>query len=144
METVRVWLGFAAAVVLSNAAWAADAGGEAVGVPSTHTRVDAVARGPSVDMRLEEIRRRIQRNLVYPPIARSQDVTGSAVVEFAVGTHGRAQDVRLVRSSGAAILDAAATRAVATAEGLPWLYGRLSVPIRFQLNGEGTETVAPR
>ncbi len=97
--------------------------------------VDAIAHGPSVDARLEEIRRRIENNLAYPPLARWHDVTGAAVVEFEVTDEGRTQGVRLAQSSGAALLDNAAERAVATVTGLPVVHGRLSIPIRFELTG---------
>jgi TonB family protein len=97
--------------------------------------VDAIAHGPSVDSRLEEIRRRIQENLVYPPLARWHDVSGATVVEFEVTDEGRTQDVRLAQSSGATLLDVAAERAVATVTGLPVVHGRLSIPIRFELSG---------
>jgi TonB family protein len=97
--------------------------------------VDAIAHGPSVDVRLEEIRRRIQENLAYPPLARWHDVTGAAVIEFEVTDEGRTQGVRLGQSSGAALLDNAAEHAVTTVTGLPVVHGRLSIPIRFELTG---------
>lgn len=97
--------------------------------------VDAIAHGPSVDARLEEIRRRIQENLAYPPLARWHDVSGAAVVEFEVTDEGRTQGVRLAQSSGTTLLDNAAEHAVATVTGLPVVHGRLSIPIRFELTG---------
>jgi TonB family protein len=97
--------------------------------------VDAIAHGPSVDLRLEEIRRRIQENVAYPPLARWHDVTGAAVVEFEVTDEGRTQGVRLAQSSGIALLDNAAEHAVTTVTGLPVVHGRLSIPIRFELTG---------
>lgn len=95
--------------------------------------VDAVAHGPGVDLRLEEIRRRIQRNLAYPPLARWHDVSGAAVVEFEVTDEGLTRGVRLAQSSGMPLLDSAAERAVTTVTGLPVVHGRLSVPVRFEL-----------
>jgi TonB family protein len=95
--------------------------------------VDAIAHGPSVDARLEEIRRRIEQNLSYPPLARLHDASGAAVVEFEVTEQGRTQGVRLAQSSGVALLDNAAQRAVATVTELPVVHGRLSIPIRFEL-----------
>lgn len=97
--------------------------------------VDAIAHGPSVDARLEEIRRRIQENVAYPPLARWHDVAGAAVVEFEVTDQGRTQGVRLAQSSGTALLDNAAEHAVTTVTGLPVVHGRLSIPIRFELTG---------
>jgi TonB family protein len=95
--------------------------------------VDAVPAGPSVVERLAEIRRRIQAALVYPPLARLQRVEGTALVRFEIGRDGAAREVRVFRTSGKPSLDRAATRAVAAAAPLPWVYGRLEVPVRFAL-----------
>ena len=95
--------------------------------------VDALPRGPSVEERLEEIRRRLQAALVYPPIARSEGLTGVAWVRFEIDTAGAAHDIQLARSSGHPILDRAAERTVDRAGRLPWVDGRIEVPIRFAL-----------
>jgi protein TonB len=95
--------------------------------------VDLAPTGPSVEARLAEIRRRIQAALEYPPIARWQDLQGDALVRFEIGAEGRAQGVRLVRSSGEPLLDAAAVRAVLAAGVLPRVYGPLEVPVSFEL-----------
>jgi protein TonB len=96
--------------------------------------VDAVPAGPSVEERLEEIRRRIQAAVVYPPLARAERLEGEALVRFELDAQGTPRDVELHRSSGRPSLDRAATRAVAAAAPLPWVYGRLEVPIRFSLD----------
>jgi protein TonB len=96
--------------------------------------VDALPRGPSVEERLEEIRRRLQAALVYPPIARAQGLTGVAWVQFEIDREGAAHDVQVARSSGHPILDRAARQTVDRAGRLPWVYGRIEVPIRFALN----------
>jgi TonB family protein len=95
--------------------------------------VDAVPLGPSVTARLAEIRRRIQAAVVYPPLARVQHVEGEALVRFEIGHDGAPREVQLFRTSGKPSLDRAATRAVAAAAPLPWVYGRLEVPVRFEL-----------
>lgn len=95
--------------------------------------VDAVPQGPSVAERLAEIRRRIQAALVYPPLARMQRIEGEALVRFAIGHDGTARDVVVHRSSGKPSLDQAAALAVKAAEPMPWVYGRLEVPVRFEL-----------
>ena len=102
---------------------------------SARVIVDAIAHGPSVDTRLEEIRRKIQENLSYPPLARWRDVSGATVIEFEVTDEGGTRDVRLAKSSGMLLLDDAAEQAVATVTGLPVVHGRLSIPIRFELTG---------
>ena len=95
--------------------------------------VDLAPTGPSVESRLAEIRRRIQAALEYPPLARWQDLQGDALVRFEIGAEGRARDVRVVRSSGEPLLDAAAAQAVIAAGVLPRVYGPLEVPVSFEL-----------
>jgi protein TonB len=107
---------------------------EVAAVESAEVRfVDAVPPGPSVAERLAEIRRRIQAALVYPPLARLQRVEGTALVRFEIGRDGAAREVRVFRTSGKPSLDRSAARAVAAAAPLPWVYGRLEVPVRFAL-----------
>ena len=122
-------------VALALAGISAPAAAEEVAaVESAAVRfVDAVPLGPSVVERLAEIRRRIQAALVYPPLARLQHVEGTALVRFEIGRDGAAREVGVFRTSGKPSLDRAATRAVAAAEPLPWVYGRLEVPVRFAL-----------
>jgi TonB family protein len=126
-------MGLLAVLGASPSLWA-----DEVAVSPPHERnakviVDAIAHGPGLDARLEEIRRRIEANLAYPPLARWHEVSGAAVVEFEVTEQGRTQGVRLAQSSGAALLDNAAKDAVATVTDLPVVHGRLSIPIRFEL-----------
>jgi protein TonB len=95
--------------------------------------VDLGPSGPSVESRLAEIRRRIEAALVYPSLARWQDQEGFTLVRFEIGADGRAHDVRVARSSGEPLLDAAAARAVVAAGVLPRVYGPLEVPVSFEL-----------
>jgi len=97
-------------------------------------QVDAAPSGPSVAERLTEIRRRIQRAVEYPPRARRRGLEGVATVGFEIDrADGRAQGIQVVDSSGHASLDRAAERSVVRAGSLPWVYGRLRVPVRFDL-----------
>jgi TonB family protein len=127
------WL--ALAVALTGAS------GPAVGDPVVAAETeelrffDAVPGRPSVAERLDEIRRRIQAALVYPPLARRNNVEGVALLRFEIGRDGEARELRLVRTSGKPSLDRAATRAVVAAAPLPWVYGRVEVPVRFELEG---------
>lgn len=99
-----------------------------------HPDVDATPRGPSVDERLAEIRRRIQAAVVYPSAARSRRLEGVATVGFLIDrTSGLAQEIHVVGSSGHPSLDRAAKRSVVRAGELPWVYGNLEVPVRFEL-----------
>ena len=95
---------------------------------------DAIPPYPSVAERLGEVRRRVQKALEYPPIARLRDNTGETVVRFEIGPDGLARDVRVVHSSGLAPLDSAAARAVVAAGVLPRIYGPLEIPVRFELD----------
>lgn len=98
------------------------------------TQLDLPAPGRSVAERFAEIRDRVQRVVVYPPIARKREIAGESIVEFAIDADGRAVDVRTLRTSGSPLLDAAAITAVGAAAPLPWVYGRIIVPVRFALN----------
>jgi len=97
--------------------------------------VDAVPAGPSVSARLAKIRGRIQAALVYPRLARRQGVEGEALLRFEVGRDGAAQAVEIFTTSGKPSLDRAALHAVYSAAPLPWVYGRLEVPVHFALEG---------
>jgi protein TonB len=129
--SARAWLAGGLALLAAAAASAQPA------PPVAEARspaVDLAPTGPSVESRLAEIRRRIQAALEYPPLARWQDLEGDALVRFEIGTDGRARDVRLMRSSGEPLLDAAAARAVLAAGVLPRIYGPLEVPVSFELS----------
>lgn len=95
--------------------------------------VDAAPRGPTVAERLAEIRRRIAAAVVYPPVARLQHLEGETLVRFEIEADGTPSDVEVHRSSGMPTLDRAASAAVRDAAPLPWVYGRLEVPVRFRL-----------
>ena len=95
---------------------------------------NAVPLGPRVDDRLLVIRERIQAAVVYPPLARLRRLEGVAQVRFAIAADGRPQDLSVAGSTGHAILDRAALAAVEAAAPLPWVYGLLEVPVRFELS----------
>lgn len=96
-------------------------------------RVDAMPTPPPVEERLEEIRRRIQEATIYPERARRLGLTGTTRIRFQVRPDGRAEDVQTVGSSGSAMLDRAAEAGARRARALPYVYGRLEVPVRFGL-----------
>ncbi|MEB2344195.1 MAG: energy transducer TonB [Deltaproteobacteria bacterium] len=117
------------------------AGGAQPGVPRFQDATpggprfqDAQPAGPSVEERLEEIRRRLAAVLEYPPIARRLELEGTAWLRFEVDRAGVAHAVELARSSGHDVLDRAALRTVGRAGPLPWVYGRIEVPVRFALD----------
>jgi TonB family protein len=106
-------------------------GADPAAPPPSHE--DLAPTGPSLAQRLAEIQQRVQRAAVYPPIARLRGVSGDATVEFEVAADGRPPDVRTVDSSGSALLDRAAERAVRDAAPLPFVHGPVRVPVRFAL-----------
>ncbi len=105
-----------------------------VAAPPPRRAEDAPSGGVPFDDRLAEIRRRIQGALVYPPLARAREVEGESEVAFEIGPGGTPAAIRVERSSGSALLDAAAARAVRDAAPLPPVLGRLRVPVRFALD----------
>jgi len=95
---------------------------------------DAVPPGPRLEDRLREIRERIQAAVVFPPLARMRQLEGVAQVRFEIAADGRPLGIAVADSTGHAILDRAALAAVAEAAPLPWVYGLLEVPVRFELS----------
>jgi TonB family protein len=95
--------------------------------------IDGVPAPAPLEERLAEIRRRVQEAVVYPPLARRRGLEGVAHVQFAIGGDGRAAAVATVRSSGHAVLDRAAEQGARDAQGLPYVYGTVEVPVRFAL-----------
>ena len=83
--------------------------------------------------RLLDIQRRIQAALQYPPLARSRALEGTTRLRFDIEHDGSVRDVVVHASSGRPSLDRAALAAVDAAAPLPWVYGRLEVPVVFAL-----------
>jgi protein TonB len=103
---------------------------------------DVSPRGPTLEARLRAIQERVQAALVYPPLARMRRTEGVARLGFAIGADGRAKQIEVAHSSGFAVLDRAAERAVRSAEPLPYVYGRLEIPVRFELEPRAPDSVA--
>lgn len=99
--------------------------------------VDALPPARSAEDRLAEIRRRIQEALIYPPSARRQGFEGVSALQFEIGADGRATGIEVVRTSGYPILDRAARRSVVDAGVLPYVYGRIQIPVSFSLEAGG-------
>jgi periplasmic protein TonB len=95
--------------------------------------MDAVPSAPSPHERLDEIRRRVQQAVAYPARARELGLEGTARIQFEIGADGLARDVATVESSGHALLDRAAEQGALAAGRLPPLYGRIRIPVRFDL-----------
>jgi len=94
---------------------------------------DAVPRGPGVEARLAEISRRVEAVTQYPALARERRVSGTSQVSFQVGSGGTPERIETAVTSGHPVLDRAARRAVEDAAPLPFVYGRITVPVEFSL-----------
>lgn len=99
--------------------------------------VDAIPSRPSPHARAAEIARRIQREIIYPELARRRGIQGTTLLRLRVGPNGRATELETAASSGSASLDAAAHAGAEAARDLPAVYGRVEVPIRFSLESQG-------
>ena len=97
---------------------------------------DALPQGPSLHTRLNTIRQRIQAALHYPPIAHHRGIAGSTTVSFQITSDGKIIEVQTLSSSGHSVLDRAAEQSVRGAQPLPWVYGTLAIPIRFDLTAQ--------
>jgi protein TonB len=124
-----VWLG------LGLVATAFAAGAEELAAVSAKPPIieDAVPSGPSVTARLVEIQERVQHAARYPVIALSRSIEGETLVAFEIERDGRPVGIETRETSGSGALDRAALQAVERARPLPWVYGRVVVPVRFVL-----------
>ena len=127
---------FATALLVAATALPIAADEADVASPPHRAREDAAPGGVPFEERLAEIQRRIQAALVYPALARKREVEGESSISFEIAPGGQPAEIELVRSSGSALLDAAAKRAVRDAAPLPPVLGRLVIPVRFELNAE--------
>ena len=83
---------------------------------------------------LGQLRSRIERAIVYPPLARKRRMEGAVTVSFTVSEGGIPADLRLLRDSGYRLLDEEALNTVKRASPLPAIRGTVEIPIRFRLS----------
>jgi TonB family protein len=107
-------------------------------LPAVSARVpsrveDAMPSGPTVAERLDEIRRRVQEAVRYPAISRERGIGGEVLIAFEIGPDGLPFEITAAASSGSGALDRAAIRAVERAGQLPYVFGRITVPVRFRV-----------
>lgn len=79
------------------------------------------------------LRDRIQSRIVYPDEAVRRGLEGEVVLRIHIEAGGVPNEIRVARSSGTRLLDAAARRGVVDAAPLPSDPGWVEVPVRFRL-----------
>jgi protein TonB len=84
----------------------------------------------------EKIRGSIQRNLVYPYLARKRRMEGTVLVQFSIDRKGMAGHIRVVKGSGYPILDSAARETVNKAAPFSPVAGNIEIPITFRLKNQ--------
>lgn len=89
---------------------------------------------PDVDALLAQIRAKLQKNLVYPPVARLNRIQGRVDVRFEIQPTGTPKNVKVVASSGFEVLDDAAVQTVLASAPLPVVPLKVSVPVVFKLD----------
>jgi len=87
------------------------------------TRAEALAR----------IRKAIEEELTYPPLARRRKMEGTVVAGFSIDGRGAPADIRVVRSSGYPVLDNEVVEIIRRAAPYPRLSERVEVPVSFRL-----------
>lgn len=97
-----------------------------------------VKRGKSAgttsdENRYQLIRAAISRAKIYPLLARKRKIEGTVVAGFSINDQGYPGDLKIKRSSGYEILDAAALKIVTKAAPFPKVNGEVIVPITFKL-----------
>jgi TonB family protein len=89
---------------------------------------------------LSQIRHDLSPYFYYPPLARRKGLQGTVLLGFGISGQGNIHDIRIVKSSGYAILDLAAQDAMQRLDKLSWyavlMHGKnmdLELPVIFRL-----------
>ena len=89
---------------------------------------------------LRQIRHDLTQYFYYPPHARRKGMQGTVLLSFGISGQGAVHDIRVVKSSGYAILDLAAQDAMQRLDKLSWyaalMHGKdmdLELPVIFRL-----------
>ncbi|MBM4283954.1 MAG: energy transducer TonB [Deltaproteobacteria bacterium] len=96
--------------------------------------------GAALKAYLQQVRRLLEQNKHYPPLARRQNMEGVVVVRFTIGRGGRLESSGIGKSSGHGILDQAAQETVRRVGQFPPFPADLDrerltiqVPLKFHL-----------
>ncbi len=102
--------------------------------PTKATPPPAPAKAMDVDEALAQIRAKLQKNLLYPPVARLNSLQGTVRVRFEIESSGKPLNVKVVQSSGFQVLDEAAVKTVLASAPLPVVPVKVKVPVVFKLD----------
>ena len=122
-----------AAQAAASSTPAPNAGGA---VAKADNGISTLVYGEVQDPFLSEVKRLIEKSLVYPRKARVMRMTGRTSVQFVVAKDGLLSELSIFESSGEKILDKAAAKAVRTASkqwSAPERIVRLRVPVVFAM-----------
>jgi protein TonB len=103
-------------------------------VAATPPPAPSPAETVDVDAALAQIRAKLQKNLLYPPVARLNSMQGTVRVRFEVQGSGKPHNVKVVQSSGFQVLDEAAVKTVLASAPLPVVPVKVKVPVVFKLD----------
>ncbi len=82
---------------------------------------------------LAKIRRAIEEELTYPPLARRRKMEGTVVVGFGIDRSGMPTGIEIVESSGFSVLDREVIEIIRRASPFPYIPERVEVPVSFRL-----------
>lgn len=83
---------------------------------------------------ISRIGKAIERNKVYPIVARKRGMEGTVHVSFIIESDGTPNDISILKSSGFGILDRATMKLVRKAAPFPYIANRVEVPVVYKLN----------
>ncbi|MEK6528298.1 MAG: energy transducer TonB [Nitrospirota bacterium] len=81
----------------------------------------------------ELIRNAIEKAKTYPVLARKMGLDGTVYIGFRISPQGEPQDIKIIKSSGVRILDAATMDIVKKAAPFPSVNAPVEVPVVFKL-----------
>lgn len=103
-------------------------------VAAVPTPAPPPAKTIDVDAALAQIRAKLQKNLLYPPVARLNSMQGTVRVRFEIQGSGKPHNVKVIESSGFQVLDDAAVKTVLASAPLPVVPVKVKVPVVFKLD----------
>ncbi len=98
-------------------------------VPETER--GAVLFHPSI---IEQIRSAIEKNKIYPLIARRRKMEGTVHVRFKINSQGRPEGLRVIQSSDFGLLDRTTLDIVEREAPFPSIDASLEIPVVFHLD----------